>query len=75
MAEGIIIPLVKNKFEDLQSSVNYRPIINSSIMLKLLEYLLIEKLESYLCTSNNQHGFKKGFSTETAFFFLKRNNY
>ena len=71
MEEGIIIPLVKNKFEDLQSSVNYRPIINSSIMLKLLEYLLIEKLESYLCTSNNQHGFKKGFSTETAFFSLK----
>ena len=68
---GVITPLVKNKLGDLSSSNNYRPVMSSSIFLKLFEYCLLDKIDPYVNLNDRQHGFRKNYSTSTAFFTLK----
>ena len=41
MLTGVIKPRVKNKFGDLKSFRNYREVMNSSMFLKVLEYMLL----------------------------------
>ena len=71
MIKGLITPIVKNKLGNLSSSDNYRPIMNSSVFLKLFEYCLLMKMEPYIVLNDRQHGFRKSYSTATACFVLK----
>ena len=71
ITDGVIIPIIKNKFDDITSLNNYRPIIKSSIFLKVIEYIILSKINKYYKTNNRQLGFKKGSSTLTALFLLK----
>ena len=71
MIKGVITPVVKNKLGNLCSSDNYRPIMNSSVFLKLFEYCLLHKIEPYVVLNDRQHGFRKSYSTSTACFMLK----
>ena len=71
MIKGIITPIVKNKLGNLCSSDNYRPIMNSSVFLKLFEYCLLMKMEPYVVINDRQHGFRKLYSTATACYVLK----
>lgn len=49
---------------------NYRPISLSSVFSKIFEYCFLEQLISFVnkyeILHNNQHGFRKGYSTTTA---------
>ena len=56
--EYIIIPLVKNKCGDLSDTSNYRPIAVSCIVSKILENVILQRIEEYLWTTDNQFGFK-----------------
>ena len=71
MIKGIITPIVKNKLGNLCSSDNYRPIMNSSVFLKLFEYCLLLKIDPYISLNDRQHGFRKTYSTATAHFMLR----
>ena len=71
MNYGIITPIIKDKFGDATDSENYRPIMSSSIMLKLFEYCILTKIEPFLPLNDRQHGFRKKYSTTTACFALK----
>ena len=71
MNKGLMIPLIKDKYGDLTSTKNYRPITNSSMYIKLFEYILYDKLKMYLDSSEHQHGYKSNCSTSTAFLTLK----
>ena len=71
MIRGIITPVVKDKLGDCTSSSNYRPIIISSVFLKLFEYCLLRKIEPFFKLNDRQHGFRKDHSTSTACFTLK----
>ena len=71
MIKGIITPIVKNKLGNLCSSDNYRPVMNSSVFLKLFEYCLLLKIDPYVTLNDRQHGFRKSYSTSTACFMLK----
>ena len=71
MIKGVITPIVKNKFGNLSSSNNYRPIMSSSVFLKLFEYCLLSKIEPYISLNDRQHGFRKTYSTATAHFMLR----
>ena len=72
MTFGVIKPLIKDRYGDLSSSSNYRPIISSPVMLKLFEYILYEKIKFYLSTNDRQHSYKPKCSTSTAFFILRK---
>ena len=75
LIRGMIIPTVKDKFGDVESSNNYRPIMSSSVILKLFEYCLLKKISPYLEISDAQHGFRPNHSTVTACTVLKETIY
>ena len=68
---GVITPLVKDKLGNLTTSSNYRPVMSSSIFLKLFEYCLLSKIEPYVNLNDRQHGFRKTYSTSSACLSLK----
>ena len=71
MVRGIITPIVKDKFGDLTSSSNYRPVMISSVFLKVFEYCLLDKIFPFVKLNDRQHGFRKSYSTATACYTLK----
>ena len=68
---GIISPLIKDKLRDQSVVENYRPIMNSSVFLKVFEYIILSKIYMFLGTNDRQHGFKPKHSTSTACYILK----
>ena len=71
MIRGVITPIIKDKLGDCTSSSNYRPIMISSVYLKLFEYCILSKIEPFFSLNDRQHGFRKNHSTSTACFTLK----
>ena len=71
MTSGTIRPLLKDKFGNRESSENYRPIIASSVILKLLEYSILRKINKLIITDARQFGFKKQASTHFANLIFK----
>ena len=69
--KGTIGPTIKDRYGNLQCSDNYRPVISSSVFLKLFEYCILEKIEDCLNFSDKQHGFKSNHSTSSACLILK----
>ena len=67
----ILVPIIKDKSGKINSKDNYRPIAIASIMSKLLEKLLLERLNNYLITSCHQFGFKPKHSTDACIYVLK----
>ena len=57
--ETVIIPVSKNKSGDATDKHNYRPIAIRTTMSKVLELLMLHKIDSYLYTTDNQFGFKQ----------------
>ena len=45
-------------------SENYRPIALASILPKLLEKTLLNRLNQYILTTDNQFGFKRKYGTD-----------
>ena len=67
----IIVPLVKNKTGDTSDVNNYRPIALVTIASKIFENVLLDILQPFMRTCDNQFGFKKAHSTEHSIFVLK----
>ena len=68
MINSVIIPIIKNKSGDFTDKNNYRPIALSSIIFKVFEHTIVNRLEEYLWTNDNQFGFKSGHSTDIHVF-------
>ena len=51
--ETVIIPVIKNKSGDANDKHNYRPIAISATTSKVLELLMLHKIDSYLYTADN----------------------
>uniref|UniRef100_A0A3P9KQQ7 Reverse transcriptase domain-containing protein n=1 Tax=Oryzias latipes TaxID=8090 RepID=A0A3P9KQQ7_ORYLA len=67
----VLIPVIKDKTASLNSLSNYRPIALSSNISKILEYVLLTRLEVHLLTSENQFGFKKSLGTDMCIYALQ----
>ena len=67
----ISIHLVKNKAGDLNDVNNYRPIALVTVVSNFFETILLELMEPYLSTTDNQFGFKKGHSSDHCIYVLK----
>jgi hypothetical protein len=63
MLLGTMIPLPKGRWANLSDSDNFRTITLSSIFGKLLDFIVLNKEERQLCTSELQFSFKKGAGT------------
>ena len=53
------------------NSDNYRPIMNSSALLKLFEYILLPTLTSNFDLNEQQFGFQKGLNCNAVITLLK----
>ena len=72
MINSVIIPLIKNKCSDHTDKKNYRSIALSSIISKVFEHIIAERLEVYLWTNDNLFGFKSGHSTALCIYALSK---
>ena len=71
MLSIVLVPVIKHKVGKLNSSDNYRPIALASVMSKVLEAVLLGRLERFVLSTDNQFGFKQKHSTDLCIFALK----
>ena len=67
----LLVPIIKDKSGSITSRDNYRPIALASVLSKVVEKLLLQRMEDTLFTSANQFGFKKDHSTDQCVYVLK----
>ena len=67
----LLVPVLKDKAGKLNSRDNYRPIALASIISKVLERILLTRMEMYVLTTDNQFGFKRKHSTDLCIYGLK----
>ena len=65
-----IVPLVKNKSGNVADKNNYRPVALANICSKVFELILLDRIDDYLGTTDDQFGFKKGMSTDKCIFMF-----
>ena len=66
-----IVPIIKSKTGNSSDKNNYRPIALVTACSKNFELCLLEIIELYLDTHDNQFGFKKQHSADMCIFTLK----
>ena len=71
LLKGNIKPIVKNNKGILTDSDNYRPIMQSSCLLKLFEFIILDVLEEKIDLNSRQFGYRKGTSATDACLILK----
>ena len=71
MISVVLVPIVNDKRASVCSTSNYRPIALASIMSKLLEKIILNRISDNLVTNPNQFGFKPKHNTEMYIFALK----
>ena len=64
MISVVLVPIVKNKSASICSKSNYRPIALASVVSKVLEKIIYDRIAVYLTTCSNQFGFKAKHSTD-----------
>ena len=72
---GDVNPNIKDTKGNSTDSANYRPVMQSSCLLKLFEIHLLGILEEKLIFNNRQFGFRKNTSTADACLILKETIY
>ena len=75
LLKGDISPIIKNKDGNKCDSNNYRPIMQSSCILKILEMHVLEILSNKIRFNHFQFGFVSDRSTTDACFILKETIY
>ena len=67
----VLVPIIKNKCGKINSKDNYRPIALASIVSKLIETIILNRVTDVLETNDNQFGFKKRHGTDQCIYVLK----
>ena len=68
----IIVPLIKDRSDDVCKLSNYRGISLSPVISKLFEACLSNRYNKFLTSHNLQYGFKKGASCASAVFVMQQ---
>ena len=71
MLRSEIRPVSKGNKLDREISNNYRPIMNSSMFLKVFEYTLLPYLERYIPIDSHQFAYRRNTGCLTAVTVLK----
>ena len=67
----VLIPIIKDKKAKISSIDNYRPVAIASVVSKVVERILLDRLSEYLDTMGNQFGFKPKLGTDMCIYSLK----
>ena len=71
MISVVLLPVIKDKAGNITSKDNYRPIALASIVSKVMEIVLLNRMSEYISTRANQFGFKKKHSTDQCIYVMK----
>lgn len=71
LLKGNITPVVKNTKGNITEASNYRPVMQSSCLLKIWEMIILNILEEKIDLDDRQFGFREGISTTDACFLVK----
>ena len=71
MVSVVLVPIVKNKNASICSKSNYRPIALDSIVSKVFEQIIYDRIAYSLITCDNQFGFKAKHSTDMCIYAFK----
>lgn len=71
LLKGVINPVIKDKKGNITESTNYRPVMQSSCILKIFETHMLNILSEKIFFNNKQFGFCCGLSTSDTCFLLK----
>ncbi len=71
MLSVTLLPVIRDKAGKVGSLDNYRPIALASVVSKVLERIILDRLGVYLDTTDNQFGFKAHHSTDLCIYALK----
>ena len=71
MLSVLLVPVIKDKTGKISSLDNYRPIALASIVSKVLEMILLDKIYEYIHSTDNQFGFKLKHGTDLCIYALK----
>ena len=69
--KSVLVPIIKNKNKRITDNGNYRPICLANVFTKVIEQILLSRLQNWLSTTCNQFGFKSKHGTEMCVFILK----
>ena len=67
----VLIPIIKDNKAKISSIDNYRPVAIASVVSKVVERILLDRLSEYLDTMGNQFGFKPKLGTDMCIYSLK----
>ena len=67
----ILVPVIKNKAGNINSKDNYRPIALASIISKVIENIILVRIQDQLESNPNQFGFKRRHGTDQCIYALK----
>ena len=71
MLSVMLVPVIKDKAGKISSKDNYRPIALTSVISKLVEVIMLDRIEMYMITNPNQFGFKRKHGTDQCIYVLK----
>ena len=71
MIHNVLVPVIKSKTGRIMSKDNYRPIALASIVSKVAESIIFNRISCYLDTCPNQFGFKRNHGTDQCIYVLK----
>ncbi|XP_024116673.2 uncharacterized protein LOC112138347 [Oryzias melastigma] len=71
MLDVLTVPVLKNKAGKISCSDNYRPIALASVMSKLFEFILLDKITKRIESTDNQFGFKEKLGADMCVYVLK----
>ena len=60
-----LVLIIKSKSGLISSKDNYRPIAIAGVLSKVLECIILERIELFVYTRENEFGFKKQHGTDT----------
>ena len=71
MIANVLVPVIKSKTGRIMSKDNYRPIALASVVSKVAEIVIYNRISVYLGSCPNQFGFKRNHSTDQCIYVLK----
>ena len=68
---SVLVPIINNTNKRITDKDNYRPICLSNVFTKVIENVLLCRMQAWLLATSNPFGFKRKHGTDMCVFTLK----
>ena len=71
MLSVVLVPVIKDNADKIASKDNYHPIALASVFSKIIEVIILGRIEIFLNSNPNQFGLKRKHGTDQCIYVLK----